>query len=188
MVRLSAFFKDGVRFDCLSPGGCDGHCCSGAGQIYIFNEDIERLMKHFSVDLETFIDTYCKVEETASKSHPAKWLPIIMIKEQEEIEGKPCIFLENGLCAVHVARPFQCRGFPFWFMNTKTKSAWEKLAETCPGIPASRDNPDAQVYSGKDVKDLVQQEQDMDDAWDAAMLKWKGDYRGYLKSWLAGRE
>lgn len=45
-----------------------------------------------------------------------------------------CVFLKEGLCQVHDAKPTQCRSWPFWEENLLSPQAWEKdVADFCPG-------------------------------------------------------
>jgi len=49
-----------------------------------------------------------------------------------------CVFLQNvdgkRTCSVYPVRPLQCRTWPFWSINLKSKPAWDLAAETCPGM------------------------------------------------------
>jgi hypothetical protein len=45
-----------------------------------------------------------------------------------------CTFLKADGCSVHVAKPLQCRTFPFWPELVDSKREWLKTADWCPGI------------------------------------------------------
>lgn len=55
-----------------------------------------------------------------------------------------CVFLREDAdgkrgCSIYPVRPTQCRTWPFWPSNLKSRSAWESSAQSCPGMR----NPDA---------------------------------------------
>jgi Fe-S-cluster containining protein len=45
-----------------------------------------------------------------------------------------CHFLAEGACAIHLAKPAQCRLFPFWPELVENRREWERVARYCPGI------------------------------------------------------
>jgi Fe-S-cluster containining protein len=45
-----------------------------------------------------------------------------------------CPFLESHGCAIHPAKPTQCRIFPFWPELVNARREWKKAARFCPGI------------------------------------------------------
>jgi Fe-S-cluster containining protein len=45
-----------------------------------------------------------------------------------------CHFLRDGGCAVHPAKPVQCRTFPFWPELVDDAVEWHKTGAYCPGI------------------------------------------------------
>ena len=57
------------------------------------------------------------------------------LKRSEEIRKKgECIFLKNKKCDVYKARPTQCRTWPFWPDNMKSKIWNKEIINFCPGI------------------------------------------------------
>lgn len=57
----------------------------------------------------------------------------------EKQPSKDCIFLhKNGkgqlVCKVYAERPLQCRTWPFWKENLRSRTAWRSAADACPGI------------------------------------------------------
>lgn len=62
------------------------------------------------------------------------------LKEQRTEHGYDCVFLDRdsqpgkALCAIHEARPMQCRTWPFWPENLRSKAAWERTARQCEGV------------------------------------------------------
>lgn len=49
-----------------------------------------------------------------------------------------CVFFENNRCQIYEARPLQCRTWPFWFGNMRSKAKWLEAAACCPGIGQGR--------------------------------------------------
>lgn len=45
-----------------------------------------------------------------------------------------CHFLEESGCALHPAKPAQCRIFPFWPELVESRSAWRGISRYCPGV------------------------------------------------------
>lgn len=45
-----------------------------------------------------------------------------------------CHFLKADGCAIHPAKPTQCRIFPFWPELVDDRHAWRTAARECPGI------------------------------------------------------
>lgn len=185
-VRIAPRLRKGTRFECIVPDGCDGHCCWGDGTIYIFEEDIARLLDHFQVDLDTLLDEHVKVDEVPCADHDGT-MPVLSIKE---VGAGACKFQVNGLCSIHPARPFQCRGYPFWKMYVSTNEGWEKLVEFCPGAAraGAGEIEGATRYTKAAIKQLVQEELDMDERWEAAMVKHGADYKAHLREYLDRRK
>ena len=49
-------------------------------------------------------------------------------------QDSDCHFLEESGCSIHAVKPVQCRTFPFWPANVKTRRDWKALKSYCPGI------------------------------------------------------
>lgn len=46
-----------------------------------------------------------------------------------------CVLLdkETRRCTAYEVRPRQCRTWPFWNSNLRSREAWDEAAEACPG-------------------------------------------------------
>ena len=55
-----------------------------------------------------------------------------------------CVFYARG-CTVYAARPHQCRKFPFWSENLRSREAWKEAGEECPGMDHGRLYPVEEV-------------------------------------------
>jgi Fe-S-cluster containining protein len=51
---------------------------------------------------------------------------------RERLDGC-CMFYKYG-CQIYPVRPAQCRTYPFWFKNLRSKKNWEQTEKECPGI------------------------------------------------------
>ena len=53
-------------------------------------------------------------------------------------DGDNCIFYGEKGCTIYEARPTQCRTFPFWKANLKSRYRWKLIEEECEGIGQGR--------------------------------------------------
>jgi Fe-S-cluster containining protein len=113
------WYEEGLRFECLPD--CSA-CCSDHGEytaLYLTAGDVRRLAKYFSITQAEFKKRYTTIEDD----------DLLLQMDQPD-----CPFLNEGLCEVYDSRPIQCRTFPFWKENLKSRRTWIKLCEFCPGI------------------------------------------------------
>lgn len=56
-------------------------------------------------------------------------------KSLVEFANGDCVFFdpEKRNCTVYDARPRQCRTWPFWDSNVRSKRAWKETCAVCPG-------------------------------------------------------
>ncbi|MFZ0390714.1 MAG: YkgJ family cysteine cluster protein [Calditrichia bacterium] len=111
------FYRNGLYFRCTGCGEC---CRLPGGTVEISREEARAIAAHLQLTQDQFLEEYCNVEGKE-----------IRLKDGE---GTHCVFLEGDRCRVYQARPVQCRTFPFWPENLKSKQRWESLREFCPGI------------------------------------------------------
>lgn len=123
------FFDKGLRFACRQCGTC----CNGApGIIYVMEAEIGPIADFVDIEREVFM-ARCLYPFQDSYS----------IREDET--GR-CIFYEGG-CAIYPVRPLQCRTFPFWFQNLRSREAWRRVAEHCPGIGQGHRYTKEEIFS-----------------------------------------
>lgn len=122
-----------------------GKCCRGfnEGEVYLYKEDILRLAKYLNFRgdkrLKSFGEKYLKVVSQSffwkepgaqrGKTYRFKSLGFRFTGQDEH-----CHFLKNNKCTVHVARPFQCRSFPFWQMMVSSKLNFDIYTKKCKGL------------------------------------------------------
>jgi Fe-S-cluster containining protein len=107
----------GIRFEC-QPGCTE--CCTQRGFVYLTEADVERAAAFLHMTPGAFEQKYV---------FRSKHLRRLRISQQTR-----CFFLRDGGCAIHPAKPTQCRLFPYWPELLESKSEWKKTAQYCPGI------------------------------------------------------
>lgn len=105
------------RFTCQP--GCT-NCCTENGFVYLTESDLKRAASFLSVTPGAFEARY--VYRTKH------------LRRLRKPRGSQCHFLKNGGCAIHPAKPTQCRAFPFWPEMVSARTEWRKTAGRCPGI------------------------------------------------------
>lgn len=106
-----------LRFACQP--GCT-RCCNQQGFVYLSEDDLRRAARFLRLRPTEFERRY--VYRTR---HLLRF---------RKPRGRQCPFLlENG-CAIHPAKPTQCRLFPFWPELVSSRRAWRQTARLCPGI------------------------------------------------------
>lgn len=134
-----AWWADGVSFQCQPD--C-GRCCDQPGGIvYLAPTDAEKLAEHAGMDVEAWLRRDC------TKTLDGRY--ILRSRQGDGI----CIYLnEKKQCNVYQVRPQQCKAFPWWSENLRSKRSWNKVKESCPGLTAD----DAIIISGEEIKLHVQ--------------------------------
>lgn len=84
--------------------GC-GKCCRNRHDIVLSPKDVFRMAKHLGVDIESFLDTYCKV--TADSSGMAVVVSLKAVGGNDR-----CPFLDGRKCQVHAVKPTICALYP----------------------------------------------------------------------------
>jgi uncharacterized protein len=112
------WYHRGLQFQCT---GC-GDCCTGApGYVWVNKAEIEAMSALLRISTEQFNKRYIRL--------------IGVRKSLIELNNGDCIFFDNDrrCCQVYVARPRQCRTWPFWSSNLHSPQSWEETADRCSG-------------------------------------------------------
>ena len=102
---------------------CEGRCCTGeSGYIYVSKAEIIKIAELLKMDVNEFGVKY--LFKNGYK---------YSIKENKINDSYECVFYdsESNGCKIYMARPSQCKTFPFWdYYKTRV----DELKEECPGI------------------------------------------------------
>ena len=120
------WYSPGLTFKCTQCG----NCCSGpSGYVWFTDEEAERMAAFLGVTLEAFYERYTR--DVAGRAS---------LDEIKRKRGQyDCVFLRRdddgkALCSIYSVRPTQCRTWPFWPENLRSRRAWDEAARTCPGM------------------------------------------------------
>jgi len=125
------WYNDGLRFECTQCG----HCCTIPGYVWVDDSEVDAIAEFLELDRVDFLRRYVRrVDHRFSLTEKA---------------NDECVFWEKDGCSIYSARPTQCRTFPFWGENLRTRRAWEMATEHCPGAGEGR------LYSIGEMRALV---------------------------------
>jgi Fe-S-cluster containining protein len=112
------WYAKGLHFKCT---GC-GQCCTGApGYVWVEESEIAEMAAALNMAFDAFTKRYIrKVGDRYS-----------LIEDSKTYD---CVFLKDNKCAVYQARPQQCRTFPWWIQNLRSKEDWDNASEFCEGM------------------------------------------------------
>ncbi len=122
------WYRDGLRFSCTMCG----NCCTGPEGVVMFTPEEGRAMAA-KLDMPE-ADFLAKYARRVGNSRS--------LREKVTDFGNDCIFLDRqtipgkAVCGLYEARPAQCRTWPFWEGNLRSRKAWEdtKKHVPCPGM------------------------------------------------------
>jgi len=106
-----------IRFACQP--GCT-RCCDQQGFVYLTGEDLLRAARYLRMSPAEF-----------EKRYVYRTRHLLRLRKPR---GRQCPFLLEGACAIHPAKPTQCRLFPFWPELVGSRRAWARAARLCPVI------------------------------------------------------
>lgn len=122
------WYAGGLRFSCTQCG----NCCTGPPGVVWFNEDEGLAMaKKLGISEAEFYREH-------ARKVGSRW----SLNEVLTEHGFDCAFLDRqsvpgkAVCSLYEARPTQCRTWPFWPENLKSKRSWvaAKRRTPCPGM------------------------------------------------------
>lgn len=120
------WYQEGLRFDCTMCGDC----CSGErGYVWFNEQEAGEMAAQLGIDVYAFYRTYAEREM-------GMWT---LRNVRKGVDQYDCVFLidlpggKRG-CKLYKARPTQCRTWPFWPENLKSRKAWGEALAKCPGM------------------------------------------------------
>jgi len=122
---MSIVKKEGYpyAFNSDACSTCQGRCCTGeSGYIYVTKNEIFAIAELLNMDVNEFGVKY--LFKNGYK---------YSLKENKIEDSYECVFYdrESNGCKIYMARPQQCKTFPFW---DYFKTHVDELKDECPGI------------------------------------------------------
>lgn len=123
------WYAQGLAFTCTRCG----NCCGGApGYVWVSPPELEAIAAHVGLSPERFGRQHLR--------RVGRRLSLL------ELENGDCEFLARlpdgkTTCLIHPVRPRQCRTWPFWASNLRSRRAWDGAARNCPGMNNGRHHP-----------------------------------------------
>jgi Fe-S-cluster containining protein len=122
------WYRDGLRFECTMCGNC---CTGPEGAVYFSPEEGEKMAAKTGLPLDEFLKRYARRMGNQRS-----------LREKVTSFGNDCVFLDResipgkAVCGLYEARPEQCRTWPFWEGNLRSRKAWEETKKhvPCPGM------------------------------------------------------
>ena len=119
--NLPDFLEQGIRFECTQCGTC----CTGApGLVFVSSEETEQIAHFLGMPREDFVNSCLR---STPRGHS--------IRERTNWD---CWFYSDSSCTIYSVRPTQCRTYPFWYENLRSKANWKSACSECPGIGRGR--------------------------------------------------
>ena len=107
-----------IKFECQPD--CANCCKLSSGYVFLTDEEASHIAENLAIPENEFLQHFTRIVD--------KHLCLV------DGEDEHCVFLENQKCNIYEVRPTQCRTYPFWPENLKSKSRWQLTCEECPGI------------------------------------------------------
>lgn len=114
----SPWYAQGLKFQCTQCGKC---CTGSPGYTWLSEQDVVTIAKYLQLSIEEFALKYLR-----------------LVNGKFALTEKPlsfdCVFLKDKKCQIYPVRPTQCRTFPWWQRNLKSREDWQNAAKYCEGI------------------------------------------------------
>jgi Fe-S-cluster containining protein len=145
------WYAGGLDFTCTTCGNC---CTGGPGFVWVTDEEIERAAAHLQVGVKEFRRLFTrrvtgkvsfKEVRRTNGLHDCVFLTELPADRPPGAAGESGggtrelgpdepVPLGRRVCGIYPVRPLQCRTWPFWPENMRTKASWNRAAKGCPGM------------------------------------------------------
>ncbi len=127
-ARAAEWYADGLRFSCTQCGNC---CTGPPGTVWFDDDEAGAIARRLNIAESRFRALH-------ARRLGGRW----SLKERRTDHGYDCVFLDRetvpgrAVCSIYEARPAQCRTWPFWPENLRSRQAWAsaKRRTPCPGM------------------------------------------------------
>ncbi|MFP4392606.1 MAG: YkgJ family cysteine cluster protein [Desulfohalobiaceae bacterium] len=134
-MNIPDFLYPGLYFACQNCGTC---CTGESGTIYVSSQELEPIASFLGLKLEELI-----------QRHLYPFQDSYSILEDEQ--GSCHFYSRKQGCLIYPVRPWQCKSYPFWFRNLRSKKSWMRVSYECPGIGLGR------LYTLEEIVSYAQQ-------------------------------
>ena len=114
--KTAPWYAEGLSFGCTQCGDC---CRGEPGYVWVSQQEIAVIAAEMEMTPAGFMDEFVRRVGVRYS-----------LKERPDGDG---VLYEDG-CKVYRVRPIQCRTFPFWLENIRSKAAWRQVKRVCPGV------------------------------------------------------
>ena len=123
------WYANGLRFSCTQCGNC---CTGGPGYVWISVPEIQRLAEFLNLTAEQTIERYCRKIDgrfslSESRGAGGSW-DCIFLKTEPAARGGDGLAHTRRVCSIYPVRPQQCRAWPFWDSNLRSRQDWDRAA------------------------------------------------------------
>ena len=115
--RDDLWYKDGLQFTCTQCGKC---CTGDPGFVWVNDEEIAAIAAFLGENRREFEAVYTRTVRG-------------QVTLREKANGDCILYDKDRGCTVYSVRPRQCRTWPFWESNLKSRDDWERTERICPG-------------------------------------------------------